>query len=100
MKERRKRGRREGRMRTLDKERRRDVREWVRRKGANEREEGTKRRLGKEEGGNEKKRKRGNRRGGMKQGQKEGGKQGGKERGGGSPLHHPSIFKLPAAFLL
>lgn len=88
MKERRKRGRREGRMRTLDKERRRDVREWVRRKGANEREEGTKRRLGKEE------------RGGMKQGQKEGGKQGGKERGGGSPLHHPSIFKLPAAFLL
>lgn len=88
MKERRKRGRREGRMRTLDKERRRDVREWVRRKGANEREEGRKRRLGKEE------------RGGMKQGQKEGGKQGGKERGGGSPLHHPSIFKLPAAFLL
>lgn len=43
MKERRKRGRREGRMRTLDKERRRDVREWVRRKGANEREEGRKR---------------------------------------------------------
>lgn len=58
MKERRKRGRREGRMRTLGKERRRDVREWVRRKGANEREEGRKRRLGKEErGGRERKEK-------------------------------------------
>lgn len=58
MKERRKRGRREGRMRTLGKERRRDVREWVRRKGANEREEGRKRRLGKEErGGREQKEK-------------------------------------------